>query len=186
VIVDLSTPRLDSALEGRPDVVKLNDWELAEYLAAPVDGPRLRAGAELLLERGAGAAVVTRGAEPALAVTRDRAWTIVPPRLERGYREGCGDSMLGAMAAVLSEGRDLEAAGFTDIGIETTAESSRAPSAHIVAAAYCQGTVLRSEIEARAPGTLQAVTDAVTAALAARHGPGEISAAIQAHVITAA
>jgi len=91
-------------------VVKLNDWELAEYLAAPVDGPRLRAGAELLLERGAGAAVVTRGAEPALAVTRDRAWTIVPPRLERGYREGCGDSMLGAMAAVLSEGRNLEAA----------------------------------------------------------------------------
>lgn len=110
VLVDLSTPRLDSALEGRPDVVKINDWELAEYLAAPVDGPRLRAGAQLLLERGAGTAVITRGAEPALAVTGDRAWTIVPPRLERGFREGCGDSMMGAMAAALSEGAELESA----------------------------------------------------------------------------
>lgn len=108
VLVDLSTPRLDSALEGRPDVVKINDWELAEYIAGPVDGERLRAAAELLLERGAGAAVITRGGEPALAVTPDRAWEIVPPRFDRGFREGCGDSMLGAMAAARARGADLE------------------------------------------------------------------------------
>jgi fructose-1-phosphate kinase PfkB-like protein len=30
VLVDLSSPRLDAALEARPDIVKLNDWELAE------------------------------------------------------------------------------------------------------------------------------------------------------------
>jgi 1-phosphofructokinase len=108
VLVDLSTPRLDSALEGRPDVVKINDWELAEWIRGPVDGPRLRAAAELLLERGAGAAVITRGAEPALALRGDRAWTIVPPSLERGFREGCGDSMLGAMAAAVAAGDDFE------------------------------------------------------------------------------
>ena len=108
VLVDLSTPRLDSALEGGPDVVKINDWELAEYVSGPVDGPRLRAAAELLLERGAGAAVITRGGEPGLAVSRERAWEIVPPRLERGFREGCGDSMLGAMAAAKADGADLE------------------------------------------------------------------------------
>jgi 1-phosphofructokinase len=108
VLVDLSTPRLDAALEAGPDVVKINDWELAEWVVGPVDGPRLRAGAERLLERGAGLAVITRGGEPALAVTRERAWTIHPPRLERGFREGCGDSMLGAMAATLANGGDLE------------------------------------------------------------------------------
>jgi len=110
VVVDLSTPRLDSALEGGPDIVKINDWELAEYVVGPVDGPRLRAGAELLLERGAGAVVITRGGEPALAVSGNGAWTVVPPRLERGFREGCGDSMLGAMAAVLAAGGDFERA----------------------------------------------------------------------------
>jgi 1-phosphofructokinase len=108
VLVDLSTPRLESALEGRPDLVKINDWELAQYVKGPVDGPRLRTAAELLLERGAGAAVITRGGEPALAVDGDRAWEIVPPRLERGFREGCGDSMLGAMAAACARGAELE------------------------------------------------------------------------------
>ena len=68
VLVDLSSPRLDSALEGRPDLVKLNDWELAEYVAGPVGrAARLRArrGAPA---RGAarGAVIVTRGGEPAL------------------------------------------------------------------------------------------------------------------------
>lgn len=108
VLVDLSTPRLDSALEGRPDVVKINDWELAEYVNGPVDGPRLREGAQRLIAGGAGAAIITRGGEPALAVTEGSAWEIVPPRLERGFREGCGDSMLGAMAAAQASGAGLE------------------------------------------------------------------------------
>lgn len=110
VLVDLSRPRLDSALGAGPEIVKINDWELAEYVSGPVDGPRLRSSAELLLERGAGAAVITRGGEPALAVTRESAWTIVPPRLERGFREGCGDSMLGGMAATLAAGEGFERA----------------------------------------------------------------------------
>src|SRR5581483_978244 len=40
VIVDLSSPRLDHVLPYRPDFVKLNDWELAEYVRGPVDGVR--------------------------------------------------------------------------------------------------------------------------------------------------
>jgi hypothetical protein len=40
VIVDLSSPRLECTLGCRPAIVKLNDWELAEYVCGPVDGPR--------------------------------------------------------------------------------------------------------------------------------------------------
>jgi 1-phosphofructokinase len=108
VLVDLSTPRLDSALEGRPDLVKLNDWELAEYVAGPVDGPRLRAAAQQLRDAGASAVIVTRGAEPGLVLDGDRAWELVPPRFERGSREGCGDSMMGALAAGWAEGLEFE------------------------------------------------------------------------------
>jgi 1-phosphofructokinase len=108
VLADLSTPRLDAALEGRPNVVKLNDWELAEYVRAPVDGPRLRAAAERVLAAGARAVVVTRGPDPALALTPDHAWELVPPRFERGSREGCGDTMMGALAAALATGRSFE------------------------------------------------------------------------------
>jgi 1-phosphofructokinase len=106
--VDLSSPSLDGALEAGPDVVKINDWQLAEWLSAPVDGARWRPAAERLLGAGARAAVITRAGEPALAVRDGKAWEVVPPRLERGFREGCGDSMLGAMAAVTAAGEGWE------------------------------------------------------------------------------
>jgi 1-phosphofructokinase len=108
-IVDLSPPRLNSALEGEPDVVKLNDWQLAEYVEGAVGTPdEMRAGAEAVLQAGARTVMVTRGGDPALIVTRERAWELVPPRFEEGAPEGSGDSMVGAMAAVLAQGRSLE------------------------------------------------------------------------------
>lgn len=108
-LVDLSSPRLDSALEGRPELVKINDWELAGFVSGPVDtSERLRSAIDGLLERGAGAAIVTRAGEPAIAVRDGSAWELVPPRFERGAREGCGDSMMGALAACVAAGRGWE------------------------------------------------------------------------------
>ncbi len=78
---------------------------------------------------------------------------------------------------------DLAKAGFTDVRIETLAAQSRAPSPRYVALAYCQGTPLRNEIESR--GNLEAATDHAASVIASRHGSGEISAKIQAHVILA-
>ena len=112
VIVDLSSPRLDTVLDARPDLVKLNDWELAEFVHGPVDPPKLMlAAAGILLERGARSVLVTRGGEPALWLDGDaEPRLVIPPRFERGKREGCGDSMMGAIAAMLAEGRPLEEA----------------------------------------------------------------------------
>lgn len=81
--------------------------------------------------------------------------------------------------------RDLEAAGFSDVTIDTRAEQSRASSPRVPAVAYCQGTLLRNEIEARDPAKLEAATDYAAAALAERHGHGEVAAKIQAHFIVA-
>jgi 1-phosphofructokinase len=109
VIVDLSSPRLDSALEGKPDLVKINDWQIAGYISAAVDTEeRMRAAVDKLLEAGAGAAIITRAEEPALAVRDGRTWEVTPPRFERGSREGCGDSMMGALAATIASGREWE------------------------------------------------------------------------------
>jgi ubiquinone/menaquinone biosynthesis C-methylase UbiE len=79
--------------------------------------------------------------------------------------------------------RELEEAGFSRVVIETRAELSRASSPRIPAVAYCQGTNLRNEIEARAAGKLEATTDYVTSAIADKHGRGGVAAKIQAHVI---
>jgi 1-phosphofructokinase len=109
VVVDLSPPRLDSALEGGPDLVKINDWELARYVEGPVDtAERTRAALQKMLDAGAGAAIVTRAGEPAMVLRGEEAWELVPPRFERGSREGCGDSMMGALAACLAAGTGWE------------------------------------------------------------------------------
>jgi ubiquinone/menaquinone biosynthesis C-methylase UbiE len=80
---------------------------------------------------------------------------------------------------------DLRRAGFADVEIETRAEVSRAPSARHAATAYCQGTPLRNEIEARDASLLQLATDRATEAIARRHGEGSVAGKIQAHVIVA-
>jgi len=80
--------------------------------------------------------------------------------------------------------RDLADAGFTSTPyIDTLAFDSRAPSARVVANAFCQGTPMRNEIEARDGTTLERVTDGVTAALVERYGRGPVAGRIQAHVV---
>lgn len=80
---------------------------------------------------------------------------------------------------------DLAKAGFSNVTIETRTEESRAPSPQYVAVAYCQGTPLRNEIEARGADKLGAATEHAATALARKHGNGEVAAKIQAHVIMA-
>ncbi|WP_424630260.1 class I SAM-dependent methyltransferase [Bradyrhizobium sp. SYSU BS000235] len=80
---------------------------------------------------------------------------------------------------------DLTAAGFSDISIETIDHVSRAATPDDAAIAYCQGTPLRNEIEARAPLRLEEATQAATDALARRFGNSLIYGRIRAHVISA-
>ena len=108
VLVDLSTPRLDYSLEGAPDLVKINDWELAEYVYGPVGEPHeMRAAAERLHSAGAGTVVITRAGEPAYVLHEGRELDLIPPKFERGAREGCGDSMMGGVAAGLAQGMSM-------------------------------------------------------------------------------
>lgn len=81
---------------------------------------------------------------------------------------------------------DLFAAGFAAVAVDTIEHRSTAPSPREAAVAYCHGTPLRSEIEARAPGSLDAATAAAEALLARRFGAGTIDGRIRAHVFTAA
>jgi SAM-dependent methyltransferase len=81
--------------------------------------------------------------------------------------------------------RDLRAGGFAlPPAFETVAARSIAASPRIPALAYCQGTPLRNEIEARDAARLAEATDAAAAAVAQRFGTGRVDGKIQAHVLT--
>jgi SAM-dependent methyltransferase len=80
---------------------------------------------------------------------------------------------------------DAKAGGFATVSVEAVDKISHATSAMAAAIGYCQGNPLRGEIEARAPGELQAVTEQVATALAKRFGNGPIEGRIRAHILTA-
>jgi len=81
---------------------------------------------------------------------------------------------------------DLRRGGFErPASFDTVTERSRAASPRLVAIAYCQGTPLRNEIEARDPSRLDAATDTAAEALARRFGRAQVDGHIQALVLTA-
>ena len=77
---------------------------------------------------------------------------------------------------------DLEAAGFAQPEILTIAHRSQAPSARDPVLGYCQGSPLRTEIEARGPDALTRATEAATAAVVQRFGAGPVEGRIVAHI----
>ena len=80
---------------------------------------------------------------------------------------------------------DLRAAGFADISVDAVEARSRASSPRLAAVAYCQGTPLRNEIEARDAARLEEATDRATDDLAQRFGKDAIDGRIRAFVVTA-
>ena len=81
--------------------------------------------------------------------------------------------------------KDLAAAGFEDVSIETVAKRSRAVDVREAAVGLCTGTPLRAEIEARDPSRLGEATEAAAAALAALAGADGLDAPMSALVVTA-
>ena len=80
---------------------------------------------------------------------------------------------------------ELRAAGFANVAVEPVEARSPAPSPREAALAYCQGTPLRNEIEARDASRLDEATERAAEALARRFGTGAVEGSIRAFVFTA-
>ena len=99
-----------------------------------------------------------------------------PPRFLARTPHGYHDTKLIA--------RDVASGGFTAAPeIVTLSERSRAKSFRDPAIAYCQGTPLRNEIEARDASRLAEATDVAAEAIGGRFGRGAVDGKIQAHVV---
>jgi ubiquinone/menaquinone biosynthesis C-methylase UbiE len=200
IVTDFNQPMLDYAA-ARQGADNRISWRQADALALPFDDAAFdlvccQFGAMFFPDRQAGYREARRVLEPGghfLFSVWDRIEENVfaddvtnalaeifpqdPPRFMARTPHGYHD------IALIRD--DLEKAGFSGVAIETRAEQSRASSPRHVAVAYCQGTVLRTEIEARDAGGLEAATDYAASKIANKHGSGEVAAKIQAHVIMA-
>ena len=80
---------------------------------------------------------------------------------------------------------DLRRGGFGgEVSLTTLPARSIADSAWKPAMAYCQGTPLRNEIEARGQVSLEQATRHAAEALTSRFGTGPVDGAIRAHVVS--
>lgn len=79
----------------------------------------------------------------------------------------------------------VSAAGFRSVEIDGVENVTKASSPEAIAIAFCQGTPLRNEIEARDLGELAAATGHAAKALERRFGSGAIEGRSRAYVITA-
>ena len=200
VVTDLNQPMLDRAASKQEPDSRIA-WRQADALALPFEDASFDAvccqfGVMFFPDRVAGYAEARRVLRPdgsflfnvwdrietnefADAVT-DAAAEVFPDdpprflaRTPHGYHN----------AALIRE--ELGNAGFSRVSITTLEAASRAPSPRHPAVAYCQGTPLRNEIEARNAGLLDSVTDRATEAIAERYGDGPVSGKIRGHVIVA-
>ena len=200
VVTDLNRPMLDYAASRQPPDSRI-EWRQADALALPFDDAVFdlvccQFGVMFFPDRVAGFREARRVLKPGghyLFSVWDRIEDNVfaddvtkalaaifphdPPRFLARTPHGYHD--------IAQVRRELELAGFSRMTMETRAEQSRASAARLPAAAYCLGTPLRDEIEARAPGRLETITDQVAAVVADRHGPAAVAAKIQAHIIAA-
>lgn len=133
---------------------------------------------EAVLETAAGSGAVTRALAPFLGrsarcVVTDLNPPIFLARTPHGYYDK--DEIYA----------ELPAAGFSNVVIETLTETSRTALPQRPAIAYCQGTPLRNEIEARDALRLAEVTNHAAMRVEERFGAGPVSGQIRGHVIVA-
>ncbi|MBX3620442.1 MAG: methyltransferase domain-containing protein [Rhizobacter sp.] len=201
VVTDLNQPMLDHAAARQGPDGRIA-WRQADALALPFDDASFdvvccQFGAMFFPDRAAGYAEARRVLKPG-----GRFVFSVWDRIEDN---DFADEVTQAVAALFPHDPprflartphgyhdvemirdDVRRAGFTHIEIETREALSRAATARDAAFAYCHGTPLRNEIEARDAGALGLATDRATEAIARRHGEGPVVGRIQAHVIVAA
>ncbi len=201
LVTDLNQPMLDRAMSQQPPDDRIA-WRQADATALPFEAGEFDAvlcqfGAMFFPDRVLGYREARRVLRPG-GVFAFNVWDRIetnafpdvvtaalaglypddPPRFLARTPHGYHDK--DVIAA------DLRAAGFGRFEITTVTHTSRADSARVPVVAYCQGTPLRNEIDARDASRLDEATACAADAIARKHGAGEVAAKIQGHVITAA
>jgi 6-phosphofructokinase 2 len=108
VILDTDGEPLRRGLQAKPFLVKPNVHEARRLLGGRLETTRAVArAAQRLVQMGAEAAIISRGAQGAVLATAEGCWVSRSPGVARRNNVGPGDALAGAIAVALSRGHDL-------------------------------------------------------------------------------
>lgn len=110
LVVDTSGEALRHAVKAGVFLIKPNLGELASLCGKEWLSPAeaKEAALSLIKENGVRYVLLSMGAEGAMFVSGEGAWTFVPPAVERRSTVGAGDSMVGGMVQSLVKGMNPE------------------------------------------------------------------------------
>ena len=107
-IVDASGELLRHAVSARPFAIKPNRSEAEALTGTRIDSPATAAAAaRALVQSGVHLAIVSLGAEGAVACWEDRTCHAIPPGVAVVNSVGAGDCLVGGLAAGLARGCDI-------------------------------------------------------------------------------
>lgn len=105
VLADLAGPRLDAAVDGGVDVLKVSDEELrADGLVVDASADAAMAAMRALHARGARTVIVSRSSAPLLLLDEHGFLEVTMPELEVADSRGAGDSLTAGVAAGMVRG----------------------------------------------------------------------------------
>ncbi|MCC2033803.1 PfkB family carbohydrate kinase [Microbacterium allomyrinae] len=115
VVVDLAGDRLDAAVTGGVDVLKVSDEELVRDGRVPdgASAAAIRAAMRMLHQKGAHSVIVSRSPEPTLLLDGAGFLEVQAPRMEVADTRGAGDSLTAGVAAGLARGESVRDAIIT-------------------------------------------------------------------------
>ncbi|MCI0598675.1 MAG: methyltransferase domain-containing protein [Beijerinckiaceae bacterium] len=199
VATDLNQPMLDQAAARQPQDARIT-WRQADALALPFEDQKFDAaacqfGVMFFPGKVQGYREAYRVLKPGGhflfnvwdKIAENEFAAVISEALAAVFPRDPPDFLARTPYGYFDAGRirgEMEEAGFTSISIEVRDDRSTAASALNAAIAYCHGTPLRSEIEARDPSRLEEATQKAGEALAKRFGSGPIDGRIRAYVIT--
>jgi ubiquinone/menaquinone biosynthesis C-methylase UbiE len=201
VATDLNQPMLDRAAARQPADPRLT-WKQADALALPfADGTfdvvACQFGAMFFPDKVKGYREALRVLKPGGRfifnvwdkIAENEFADVVTQALAEVFPQDPPRFMARTPHGYFGTGKireELAAAGFGSVSVDAVDGRSKAPSPRHPAVAYCQGTPLRNEIEARDAARLEQATAVATEALARRFGNGPVDGRIRAYVIAAA
>jgi 1-phosphofructokinase family hexose kinase len=112
VAVDTHGPALEAALAARPELIKINRDEAAQWLDQDPVGVDLGEAARIVSERTGGSVIITDGRDGAVGrePDGDSFRVRLPDDVSGRYPVGSGDSFLGGWLAAVDRGADAPTA----------------------------------------------------------------------------
>lgn len=108
-VLDADGEALESGIKASPFLIKPNEYELERLLGKKIKDEKTIAKEAMILcaHHGIQVIIVSLGSRGAILVTKDYAFTLIPPRVEVRSKVGAGDSVIGGFLVSLERKSSL-------------------------------------------------------------------------------